>query len=440
MSNSSSSSSSTSIWVLSYIKLKFFTSIKRFVQSKSTGKQFGPSDIHFDGFDIARISSRDINNNEKVLEFGHGMKEEIIVEDEAVILQRSVKKLHFGSWEEKELAAQEIQRLAKEDIKVRKFMTELGIVPVLVSMAASEVTGRRRAAVKALIELANGAYTNKALMVEAGILSKLPKKIDLVNESTRSEFAELVLSLSSLADTQFPLDSSEFLPFLTGILVSSSSYETKESCLGALYNLSTVLENARPLVSNGLVDILLEMSSIKKFSERALVTLGNLVVTLMGKKAMENSGLMPENLIEILSWDDKPKCQELSVYILMILAHQSSAQREKMAQSGIVTVLLGVALLGSPLAQRRSLKLLQWFKDERQRKMEPHSGPQTSRIAMVSAVNQREAQAGKRMMKSLVKQSLQKNMQIISQRANAGEDSSKLKALVISTSSKSLPY
>lgn len=278
-------------------------------------------------------------------------------------------------------------------------------------------------------------------MVEAGILSKLPKNIDIIDESTRSEFAELLLSLSSLANNQFPFASSEILPFLTSILESSSSsVETKELCLGTFYNLSTVLDSAGPLVSNGAVQTLLMLTSIKELSEKALATLGHLVVTLMGKKALENSPMVPQSLIETLTWEDKPKCQELSAYILMILAHQSSAQRQKMAKSGIVSVLLEVALLGSPLAQKRALKLLQWFKDERHAKMGPHSGPQTGRITIGSPINQMEAQVGKKMMKNLVKQSLHKNMEMITRRANASEDSSKLKTLVISTSSKSLPY
>lgn len=276
--------------------------------------------------------------------------------------------------------------------------------------------------------------------MEAGILTKLPKRIDLVDESTRSECAELILSLSSLANTQFPLASSDFLPFLKGILESDSSFDTKQPCLGALYNLSTVLENAEPLVSSGTVPILLELSSTKEVSEKALATIGNLVVTLMGKRAIENSSMIPASLMEILSWEDKPKCQELSAYILMILAHQSSSQRKKMAEAGIVPVLLEVALLGSPLAQKRALKLLQWFKDERQVKMGPHSGPQTPRMAMGSPVHLREAKEGKKMIKSLVKQSLHRNMEIITQRASAAGDPIKLKSLVISTSSKSLPY
>lgn len=282
---------------------------------------------------------------------------------------------------------------------------------------------------------------NKVLMLEAGILSKLPKNIDIIDESTRSGFAELLLSLSSLANNQFPFAPSEIFPFLRSILESSSSsVETKELCLGTLYNMSTVLDSAGPLVSNGAVQTLLMLSSIKELSEKALATLGHLVVTLMGKKALENSPMVPQSLMETLTWEDKPKCQELSAYILMILAHQSSAQRQKMAKSGIVSVLLEVALLGSPLAQKRALKLLQWFKDERQAKMGPHSGPQTGRITIGSPINQMEAQEGKKMMKNLVKQSLHKNMEMITRRANASEDSSKLKTLVISTSSKSLPY
>ncbi|KAK1579066.1 hypothetical protein Q3G72_035288 [Acer saccharum] len=113
---------------------------------------------------------------------------------------------------------------------------------------------------------------NKALMVEAGILSKLPKNVETVDESTRHEFAELLLSLSSLANTQFPVSSSEILPFLVGILeLAGSSVETKELCIGTLYNLSVVLDNAGPLVSNGVVQTLLKLSSIKEVHSESAI-------------------------------------------------------------------------------------------------------------------------------------------------------------------------
>ncbi|KAL0305646.1 UNVERIFIED_CONTAM: hypothetical protein Sradi_5981900, partial [Sesamum radiatum] len=73
-----------------------------------------------------------------------------------VALRKSVKMLHFGSWEEKEAAAKQIKRLAEEDLKRRKTMAELGVIPPLVAMVGSEVVARQRLAVGALIELANG--------------------------------------------------------------------------------------------------------------------------------------------------------------------------------------------------------------------------------------------------------------------------------------------
>ncbi|KAG2409142.1 hypothetical protein LR48_Vigan01g142600 [Vigna angularis] len=359
--------------------------------------------------------------------------------ENVMLLQKSVKKLHFGSWEEKDVAAKEIERLAKEYEKVRELATELGVLRVLVSMALSDVASRRRVALKALIHLSNGNHKNKALIVEAGLLCKLPKKIDLEDESIR-EFADLLSSLSSLGNIQFPHSSLDFLQFLIDILKSCPSFDTKESCLVAMCNISTVLENAGPLISNGVVPILLELCSEKGTSEKALTILGNLGVTLMGKKALENSSIVPKCLIEILSWEDEPKCQELSTNILIILAHKNSTQRSKMVQSGIVPVLLQVALLGSSSAQKRARKLLRWFRDESQIEMGPHLGPQSSRIAYVTLKNQRDTEEGRRTMKSLVRESLHRNMEIITKRVNAGEDSSNgLKSLVTSTSSKSLP-
>lgn len=362
-------------------------------------------------------------------------------DDDDGILQRSVKRLHFGSWEEKAAAAREIKRLAGDDLRRRKLMADLGVIPPLVAMVGSEYAAdHRRLAVQALFELANGTCTNKALIVEAGIFLKLSQNVN-IEESAKPEFAQLIMSLSSLVNAQFPIDSSKVLPLVLHMLESNSSVETKILCLGTLYNLSNMIGNVGSLVTSEVIHTLLKLSSMKEASEKALTTLGNLVVTSMGKKALENNPLVPECLIEILTWDDKSKSQELSAYILMILAHQSSLQRTKMAEGGIVPILLQVALLGSTLAQKRALKLLQWFKDERQMKMGPHSGPQT-RSSFSSPTNHVGVGEGKKLMKKMVQQSLYKNMETITRRANGDSDKSnaKLKLLAISSSSKSLPY
>ncbi|CAA0372457.1 unnamed protein product [Arabidopsis thaliana] len=438
MSSSRTQSSSSSVWQLQYMKLNFFTKIRCLLKSKAS---FRKSNLQ-----ALPEKSRTYQDSEKVA----ALPEEIVSkppedENEEVVLQKTVKKLHFGSWEEKEKAAIEIEKLAREDKKTRKLMAELGVIQVLVSMVASDVSGHQKAAVNALIQLSHGTYTNKALMVNADICSKLPKNVEVLDQSTRHAFAELLLSLSSLTNTQLPVASSQIIPFLMDTMNSDSTdMKTKEICLATISNLCLVLENAGPLVLNGAVETLLSLMSTKDLSEKALASLGQLVVTQMGKKAMEDCLLVSKGLIEILTWEDIPKCQEYAAYILMVLAHQSWSQREKMAKAGIMPVLLEVSLLGSPLVQKRAVKLLQWFKDERNVRMGPHSGPQTGWVSpgMGSPMSPRSGEEGRKMMKNLVKQSLYKNMEMITRRGNLDmeSESCRLKSLIISTSSKSLTY
>ncbi|KAK4399213.1 hypothetical protein Sango_1396800 [Sesamum angolense] len=386
--------------------LSFFTRTKRLPHLKAAEKQREPPQQAEKPIDMDMDACK-----ESRIEVGTGGnlkgRDDYYGNDGWVVaLRKSVKMLHFGSWEEKEAAAKQIKRLAEEDLKRRKTMAELGVIPPLVAMVGSEVVARQRLAVGALIELANGSFTNKALMVEAGVLSRLPENVTVLEETSKQEFARLLLSISALANSKFSLTSARIIPLVLSILESCSSIETKESCLSTLHNLSSVLDNAGSLIATG---------------------------------ALEHNATVPEGFIEIMTWEEKPKCQELSAYVLMILAHQSSLQRQKMAKAGIVQVLLEVALLGSPLAQKRALKILQWFKNERQMRVGAHSGPQVGRILSVSSLSQRDVNEGKKLMKKIVKQSLYKNMETITRRANGAEDSSKLKALVISSSSKSLP-
>ncbi|VVB16423.1 unnamed protein product [Arabis nemorensis] len=430
-------STSSSVWQLQYMELHFFTKIRSLLKSKASSRKRN----HQDSLE----KSRTHHDSEKVDAPPEAAPKPTEDENEEVVLQRTVKMLHFGSCEEKEKAAIEIEKLAREGSKIQRLMAELGVLQALVSMVASNVVGHQRSALNALIQLSHGSYRNKRMMVNAGICSKLPKNVEVLDIPTRHCFAELLLSLSSLTNTQLPVTSSQILPFLIDTMNSDTTdIKSKEICLATINNLCLVLENAGPLVSNMAVQTLLNLMSAKDLSEMALASLGQLVVTRMGKKAVEDCLIVPKGLIEILTWEDKPKCQEYSVYILMVLAHQSWSQREKMAKAGIVPVLLEVSLLGSPLAQKRAVKLLQWFKDERNVRMGPHSGPQTGRVSarMGSPMSQRSDEEGKKIMKNLVKQSLYKNMELITERGNANMESEgcRHKTFIISTSSKSLTY
>lgn len=92
---------------------------------------------------------------EKTEEVKQEKSEKFSDQTESGMLQRAVKELHFGKWEEKENAAMIIKRLASENVKVRKTLGELGVIPPLLSMVDSDVVSRRLLAVQALIHLSD---------------------------------------------------------------------------------------------------------------------------------------------------------------------------------------------------------------------------------------------------------------------------------------------
>lgn len=133
------------------MKLHFFTKIRSLLKSKASSRKRNLQD--------SPEESRTHQDSDKVappLETALKPPED---ENEELVLQKTVKKLHFGSLEEKEKAAIEIEKLAREDKKTRKLMAELGVLQVLVSMVDSDVAGHQRSAVKALIQLSHGTYT-----------------------------------------------------------------------------------------------------------------------------------------------------------------------------------------------------------------------------------------------------------------------------------------
>lgn len=141
MSSSSASSSPSSSWQLSYIRPGFSTCIRKFLRSKTAGTE-GKA---IESSEQNCISAAAIDADKPS------------EEEDSVPLQRAVKRLHFGGLEEKKAAAFEIERLAREDVKVKKLMAELRVIPALVDMVAA--AGQRREAVGALLELASGTYT-----------------------------------------------------------------------------------------------------------------------------------------------------------------------------------------------------------------------------------------------------------------------------------------
>ena len=297
-------------------------------------------------------------------------------------------------------------------------------------------------------------------IVKAGLLKKLPQLMDDKDLVRSHQLALLVLSISSLANTDFPLSASELLPFLVATLSADHvPADAKLPCMAALRNLSTKLEHVRDVVSSGAVRALLPLVLDKETSEAALSILGELAAAgAAGKKAMEEDEAAPRALLEAMTWHGSARCQEHAAYLVMVLAHGSRALRRQMRQLGAVQALLEVSLLGSPLAQRRAAKGLQWFKEEGQSRIRAHSGP---RMEGASCHGDGDGDVGGGVgvgvgggggggggqeatdcwdtVDKIVKQSLDRNMKSILRRVTASVDLTNVKLLVASSSSKSLP-
>lgn len=140
------SSSSSSSWYRVSVKLRFFSRIRQFVLKTSVNTRPSCDERTVDLIIHQGKRSEGINHVDD--------------KDDNGILQRSVKRLHFGSQEEKAAAAKEIKRLAVDDLRWRKMMADLGVIQPLVAMVGLEYTvAHRTLAVQTLLELANGTCT-----------------------------------------------------------------------------------------------------------------------------------------------------------------------------------------------------------------------------------------------------------------------------------------
>ncbi|XP_037444124.1 uncharacterized protein LOC119312489 [Triticum dicoccoides] len=368
-------------------------------------------------------------------------------------MRRAVRRLSLGAATEGEWAeaAGEVGRLARSDERTKRALPELGVVPPLVSMLADAGAGAgaRLAAARALLELARGTHRNKVHIVKAGLLKKLPRLMDL---SGSHDLALLLLSVSSLANTDFPLSTADLLPFLVATLTPTDvPADTRLACLAALRNLSAKLEHVRAVVTSGAVRALLAPSLLERTEAVAEAALGVLAdvaaASAAGRREMAEDEEAPRALVEAMARHESAGCQEHATYLVMALAHGGGgggrALLRRMRPLGAVQALLEVSLLGSPLARSRAAKILQWFKDDGQDRIRAHSGPRMEAAAPPACHGNDGGADGTRACRSavdrIVKQSLDMNMRSIMRRATASVDMTNAKQLVASSSSKSLP-
>ncbi|XP_008794334.2 U-box domain-containing protein 12-like [Phoenix dactylifera] len=362
-------------------------------------------------------------------------------------------------------AAGEVRRLSKDNAETRKTLAMLGAIPPLVGMLDSPDIDFQISALYALLNLGIGNDLNKAAVVKAGAVHKM---LSLIESGSSPSVSEAIvanfLGLSALDSNKPVIGSSGAIPFLvrafknpSGTAGGGGSSQERHDALRALFNLSIAAANTPYLIDADIVPCLLAAVSDVEVSERVLSVISNLVAAPEGRRAVSRSRDAFPILVDVLNWSDAPGCQEKAAYVLMVMAHKSYGDWAAMIEAGIMSSLLELTLLGSPLAQKRASRILEILRVDKGKQVSEGFGegggggccgvPAVSAPLVGGAAEGEEEEAGmseeRRAVRQLVQQSLQSNMRRIVRRANLPQDfatSDHLEALAASSTSKSLPF
>jgi len=304
---------------------------------------------------------------------------------------------------------------------------------------------------------------NKAAIVQAGALHEMLQKIKSSHWSFEPAASEAIvanlLALSALDSNKPIIGTSGAIPFLVSILEDSDdkcSSQAKQDALKALYNLSISPSNIPLIVETNVIQYLISMLGDMEVSERILAMLSNVILNSEGRRSISSVPDVFLVLIDVLNWTDSSGCQEKASYVLMVMAHKSYSDRQRMIEAGVGSALLELTLLGSTLAQKRASRLLECLRVDKGKQVSrsfnggasaavsaPICGPSSSCMTNVNKEEEDMMSEEKKAVKQLVQQSLQNNMRKIIKRANLPQDfvpSEHLKSLTVSSTSKSLPF
>lgn len=293
-------------------------------------------------------------------------------EQKAVRCEDLVKGLSRGSVEEKYLAAEEIRILAKTDAKARSLFGEGGAIPALVELLSGAINSDDQCAQETVaLSLLNVAITddrNKAAVVAAG---GVPLFVELLKAGSSRACKEAavaaLLTLSCLNENKACIGSSGAIPLLVQLLISGSNQGRKDA-LTTLYNLTILLGNRPRVVRAGAIPILVHLLSLRKVDllEKIVALLYILAYIEEGRFTIANTeGGIPV-LAEILD-TGSTKEREHAAATLLLMCTSSLQHSQLVLREGVIPTLVSLSVGSSPRAQDKAQKLLQHFREQRQK-------------------------------------------------------------------------
>lgn len=273
-------------------------------------------------------------------------------------------------------AAEEIRFLSKDDDEARSYMGANGFIHMLVNFLRSAIDACNAQAQEtgalALFNIAVNNNRNKAAILAAGAV---PLLLDLLDSETSEAAVAVLLMLSSLEDNKASIGASGAISSLIK-LMNSESNQCRQDAINALYNLSTFKGNSSYMVSGGAISRLshLLVSAEGDCTEKCLTILYNLASIEEGRATIADT----EGCIGAIAYlldTGTPNAQEQAAAALLLLCTNSFEHSQMVLREGVIPSLVTLSVNGSPRGRDKAHKLLQHFREQRQRDVSSQSSP-----------------------------------------------------------------
>ena len=235
---------------------------------------------------------------------------------------------------------------------------------------------------------ADMVHRNKAAVVAAG---GVPLLIELLkagaSRACKEAAVAALLTLSCLNENKACIGSSGAIPLLVQLLISGSNQGRKDA-LTTLYNLTISFGNRPRVVRAGAIPILVHLLSLRKVDllEKIVALLYILASIEEGRSTIANTEGGIAVLAEILD-TGSIKEKEHAAATLLLLCTSSLQHSQLVLREGVIPALVSLSVGNNPRAQDKAQKLLQHFREQRQKEtVFSHSAPLSMSLSMGATI------------------------------------------------------
>lgn len=309
-------------------------------------------------------------------------------------IQIVMEQLRSSSLERQCRAAEEIRFLTKDNADARIKLASLGSIPALVGhLSAAMNAGDESAQVTACFALSNMAVhnnRNREDLVNAGVIPMLLNLLGSDATLAVREAAILVLlTVSCVEEDKLRIGLSGAVPYLVDHIESGSAQGVKDA-VSTLFNLSAFPENQLCLVNAISKLIFLLNLGDSELTGKCLTILYSLSSIEEGRSRMMEADGCISSLVEILDSGTLREKEQVAA-ILLVVSTNNAHHTQLVLQEGIIPSLVMLSVNGSARGKDKAQKLLQHFREQRQKESAWHSAPQ---VICTSKPSEGEAQKG----------------------------------------------